>query len=241
MEITSNQNSTYKQWMKLHQSKYRSEYRRFLIEGEHLFEEAQKANCVEAVIVRFGYKPKFKGNTFELKDNLFDKLCATQSKENIIALCTFPDLKTSKESRVLICDQIQDPGNMGTMIRTALSFGFDKIICSKDCVDVYNEKVIRSSQGAIFHIPTETLDCVKAIEELKSKSYIVYGTGFNQSVPLESVEKSEKVAIILGNEGKGVKTELLRKSDAIIRIETSKFNSLNVGVATGILLHYFRK
>ena len=130
---------------------------------------------------------------------------------------------------------------MGTMIRTALSFGFDKIICSKDCVDVYNEKVIRSSQGAIFHIPTDTLDCVKAIEDLKKSSFKVFGTGFNQSVPLESTEKPEKLAIILGNEGKGVRTELLRKSDAIIRIETSKFNSLNVGVATGILLHYFRK
>jgi RNA methyltransferase, TrmH family len=91
-----------------------------------------------------------KGVIYELKDNLFDKLCATQSKENIITLCTYPELKSTKESRVLICDQIQDPGNMGTMIRTALSFGFDKIICSKDCVDVYNEKVIRSSQGAIF-------------------------------------------------------------------------------------------
>jgi RNA methyltransferase, TrmH family len=85
------------------------------------------------------------------------------------------------------------------------------------------------------------MDCVKAIEELKNQSFKVYGTGFNQSVLLESVEKSEKIAIILGNEGNGVRNELLRKSDAIIRIETSKFNSLNVGVATGILLHYFRK
>jgi len=241
MEITSNQNSTYKQWMKLHQTKYRSEYRRFLVEGEHLFEEALKANCIETVIVRFGYKTKYKGNIYELKDNLFDKLCVTQSKENIITLCTYPELKSTKESRVLICDQIQDPGNMGTMIRTALSFGFDKIVCSKDCVDVYNEKVIRSSQGAIFHIPTTSMDCVKAIEDLKNQSFKVYGTGFNQSVLLESVEKSEKIAIILGNEGNGVRNELLRKSDAIIRIETSKFNSLNVGVATGILLHYFRK
>lgn len=241
MEITSNQNTTYKQWMKLHQAKYRSEYRRFLVEGEHLVEEAQRAKCVEAIIVRYGHKTSYKGNLYELKDNLFDKLCVTQSKENIIALCTFPELSVKNETRILICDQIQDPGNMGTMIRTALSFGFDKILCSKDCVDVYNEKVIRASQGAMFHILTESVDCVKAIEDLKKSGYKVYGTGFNQSIPLESVKPVEKLAVVLGNEGKGVRVEVLRKCDAIIRIETSKFNSLNVGVATGILLHYFRK
>lgn len=241
MEITSNQNATYKQWMKLHQVKYRSEYRRFLVEGDHLVEEALSAKCVEAIIIRFGHKTNFKGPIYELKDNLFDKLCVTQSKENIIALCTFPDVRVKSETRILICDQIQDPGNMGTMIRTALSFGFDKILCSKDCVDVYNEKVIRASQGAIFHISTESIDIVKTIEDLKKSAFKVYGTGFNQSTPLESVKPSEKLAIILGNEGKGVRTEVLRKCDSIIRIETSKFNSLNVGVATGILLHYFRK
>ena len=169
MEITSNQNTTYKQWMKLHQAKYRSEYRRFLVEGEHLVEEALKAKCVEAIIIRYGHKTSYKGTIYELKDNLFDKLCVTQSKENIIALCTFSDLKVKNETRILICDQIQDPGNMGTMIRTALSFGFDKILCSKDCVDVYNEKVIRASQGAMFHIVTESVDCIKSIEDLKKR------------------------------------------------------------------------
>lgn len=241
MEITSNQNTTYKQWMKLHQAKYRSEYRRFLVEGEHLVEEALKAKCVEAIIIRYGHKTSYKGTIYELKDNLFDKLCVTQSKENIIALCTFPSLNVKNETRLLICDQIQDPGNMGTMIRTALSFGFDKILCSKDCVDVYNEKVIRASQGAMFHIVTESVDCVKSIEDLKKSGFKVYGTGFNQSIPLESVKPNEKLAVVLGNEGKGVRVEVLRKCDSIIRIETSKFNSLNVGVATGILLHYFRK
>ena len=136
-------------------------------------------------------------------------------------------------------DNINDPGNMGTLIRSSLGFGIDTIVISNDSVDVFNEKVIRASQGAIFNVNIVYADLLTVIEKLKAQSVKVIGTSLESSVDLKEVGKLEKYAIILGNEANGVKKEILNETDTNVRIKMdSKLESLNVAVAGSIIMYY---
>ena len=242
MLIESSQNPKYKQLLKLHQAKYRSSFRRFLIEGQHLVEEAYRANQLETLILK-------KGDVFslgnidriELDEKMFKALSVTASSNVVMGVCMIPQQEEISGQRFLLCDRIQDPGNMGTLIRSAHAFGFDQVIVSLDCVDVYNDKVVRSTQGALFHIPILQMELNQAIKEIQSKSISVYGTGFKNSTKLSIIDTKPHCALLVGNEGAGVKESLLKQCDEIIQIEMNGFESLNVGVAAGILLYHFRK
>ena len=242
MLIESSQNPKYKQLLKLHQAKYRSSFRRFLIEGQHLVEEAYRANQLETLILK-------KGDVFslgnidriELNEKMFVALSVTASSNVVMGVCVIKPQEEISGQRFLLCDRIQDPGNMGTLIRSAHAFGFDQVIVSLDCVDIYNDKVVRSTQGALFHIPILQMELNQAIKEIQSKSISVYGTGFKNSTKLSLMGPKTQCAILVGNEGAGVKESLLKQCDEIIQIEMNGFESLNVGVAAGILLYHFRK
>ncbi len=225
--------------MKLKQVKGRKATGLFIVEGEHLVEEAIKAQWATTVLVKEGHGYPSALEQFTLSEDLFDALCTTVSKDTILAICKIQRIE-AKGEHILVCDDIQDPGNMGTMLRTAHSFGFNRIYVSKHCVDLYNDKVIRASQGALFYLDVKQDIKTEDLLALKQEDYVLYATGFEQSIALNECSKKDKLAIILGNEGQGVRREWLDLSDAIIRIETSAFNSLNVGIATGILLHHFR-
>ena len=239
MIIQSKHNEKYKAWLKLKQPKGRKAAGLFIVEGEHLVEEALKAQWACLLVFKEGFEYPSTIEHYSVSADLFDALCTTVSKDTILAICK-PKQVLKRAKHILVCDDIQDPGNLGTMLRTAYSFGFDSVYCSKNCVDVYNEKVIRASQGALFYLDIELEITSADLSEMKQDGYAVYATGFDQSRPLLDFTKTDKLAIILGNEGQGVRQEWLDLSDAIIRIETSAFNSLNVGIATGILLHHFR-
>jgi TrmH family RNA methyltransferase len=151
------------------------------------------------------------------------------------------DQPASLGDHVLLLDQIQDPGNVGTIIRTAHSFGYDCVVLSENSVDLTNEKVLRASQGAIFHLPVIQRAMKSAVEECRKNGLMILGTGLKHSVPLSTIPDREKVAIILGNEGQGVRFEILHLCDAVVKIEINGFESLNVAVASGILCYRFRK
>lgn len=242
MDIVSLQNAQVKAWMKLHQAKGRKAAGLFLIEGEHLIAEALKAGRLKTLIVRqgtlspFSFEPRY-----DLADPVMDKLSATVSKPDLIGICSFGEPEILRGERFLICDRIQDPGNLGTIIRTAVAFGYDAVLMSEDCVDWTNEKVIRSTQGALFHIPLITGDLLTSVRRLKSQGVKVYATGFENALDLETVEVQTPVAFILGNEGQGVSPELMAAADAIVKIEMAVFDSLNVAIAAGILAYRFRK
>lgn len=242
MLIESPQNPKYKQLLKLHHAKYRSSFRRFLIEGKHLVEEAYKANQLEALILKKGDDFSL-GNIdrIELNEKMFVALSFTASSNVVMGVCVIKLHEEIVGNRFLLCDRIQDPGNMGTLIRSAHAFGFDQVIVSLDCVDVYNDKVVRSTQGALFHIPVLQMDLSHSIEKIHSKSIPVYGTGFENSINLSDLDTKAQCAILVGNEGAGVKKSLLKQCNEIIQIEMNGFESLNVGVAAGILLYHFRK
>ena len=129
---------------------------------------------------------------------------------------------------------------MSTIIRTAVSFGYDVVICSKTCADLYNEKTIRSTQGAFFHIPLIRTELSDALKELQKDGFIIYATALDSSVPLQSIEAAEKMAFVFGNEGQGVSEEIQRLSDQRVRIEMDGFESLNVAVAAGIIMYRFQ-
>lgn len=242
MLIESAQNSKYKQLIKLHQSKYRYASSQFLVEGEHLIVEAMKADQLEALIVKKGTDFDLHGIVrIELDEKLFKALSFTDSSNVMMGLCTKVPSELQKGQRFLVCDRIQDPGNMGTLIRSAHAFGFDQVIVSPDCVDVYNDKVVRSTQGAIFHISIVQMELRTAIKNLKLSSIKVFGTGFKESVYLSEVKRTESCALLVGNEGAGVSQTLLELCDEIVQIEMNGFESLNVGVAAGILMYQFRK
>src|SRR5699024_7511376 len=136
---------------------------------------------------------------------------------------------------------IQDPGNLGTIIRTADAAGFSNIILGRGTVDLYNDKVIRATQGSLFHIPIVQKDLTESIPRLKESGFSVLATTLQRAKNYRDIEPSEKTAIILGNEGSGVDETLINMADELVKIPIyGKAESLNVGIAAGILMYYIR-
>ncbi|MBQ9328366.1 MAG: RNA methyltransferase [Solobacterium sp.] len=239
-QIDSLSNQYIKDWTRLHQKKERDRTGRFLAEGEHLVQEALKAGIVEVLITD---RPEGYGFFEEIlvPKKILDKLSQNVSGAHVIAVCRIKEPQASKTDRILILDGVQDPGNLGTLIRTAVSFGYDRIVCSKETCDLYNDKVIRSTQGALFQIPIERRELSSYVEQLKQEGITMIATSLYNAVPLQEVEKPERFAIILGNEGNGVRDQLIQLADVSVRIEMNGFESLNVAVAGGIMMYEMEK
>ncbi len=237
--ITSLQNARIKKWALLHKKKYRDETGLFLVEGEHLISEALAAGCAEAIL--FDEECPFAHeHLFRVTPAIMQKLSANVSDVHLIAVCRQFSHAIESPKRLALLDGVQDPGNLGTIIRTAVSFSFDGVILSKDCADLYNEKTIRSTQGALFHIPVQREDLKEIIPALQKEGMQVCATALDSSVPLQSLEICEKMAFVFGNEGQGVTPEVQKLSDWRVRIEMDGFESLNVAVAAGIVMYRFR-
>ncbi len=224
----------------MHKKKYRDETHTFLIEGEHLIEEALKEGIVDTILYTDTCPFEF-FNTIEVTDGILEKISQNPSGASYIAICHTLENEPKEYHRILILDGIQDPGNLGTLIRTAVSFSFDAIYCSKETVDLYNEKVIRSTQGAFFHIPVIYDDLNKVIPSLKEKGVRIISTALENAVGMEEVSESLSMAFILGNEGQGVSKASIEASDICMKIEMNGFESLNVGVAGGVIMYKYRK
>ncbi len=238
--IESLTNSRVKKWVRLHHKKDRDQTGLFLVEGEHLIQEALKASAVETIITDtvspFDFEP-----VIHVTDGIMKKISDNVSEVHLIAVCRQKQLiPDGNMKRVLLLDGIQDPGNMGTLIRTAVSFSFDAVYCSKDCCDLYNEKTIRSTQGALFHIPVSRCDLQDLVGKLKKEGFCVIATALDASEAMEDIHQEEHMAFILGNEGQGVRKELQSLADRRLRIEMHGFESLNVAVAGGIIMYRYR-
>lgn len=237
MKIESLQNPKVKEWIKLKEKKYRDTNNLFLIEGDHLLNEAMIKGVVKEVISADNLF-NFDGIPFyEVNDAIMKKISSQVSGTNVICVCE--KLKEKEiNGNVCMLDNIQDPGNLGTIIRSAVAFNIDTIIVSPDTVDLYNDKVIRASEGMIFQINIVKQNLEEAISDLKNKNYKIYGTNVENGVSLNKISFGEKSAIIIGNEGKGVKKALQDKCDSLIYIPiSSKCESLNAGVAASIIFY----
>lgn len=236
--ITSTNNNTIKTFIKLKQKKYRNQFGYYLIEGEHLVNEALKANQVECIITTKPLKSNLE--VIEVSEEVMAKLAFTKSPSNIMAKCKIDsNNELMMKKRYLILDDLQDPGNIGTLIRSALAFGVDQVILSKNCVDLYNDKLLRAMQGANFHISCIYGDLTEIIEKLQANGVVVVGSALENGQDISLIEKTEKMAFIVGNEGNGMNQNILDKCDYIGYIPIQTIESLNVAIAGSILMYHF--
>src|SRR5699024_4380915 len=128
-------------------------------------------------------------------------LSQTETPQGIVAVVAMEGPVAHKANRVLLLDGVQDPGNVGTLIRTALAFGFETIVCGSGTVDIYNDKVLRATQGAIFHVNIESSRLDEKIPILQDDGFTVWATALENAIPVYEAAPSEKLALILGNEG----------------------------------------
>lgn len=249
--IESAQNSRVKQWKKLHTKKEREKTGLFLIEGRHLVEEALKyKTVVKEIIVREGEEFSAinigEANVTEVTKEVMKLLTDTETPQGIIAVCEMPKPckieLSSSPLRLLLIDNVQDPGNLGTMIRTSDAAGIDAVILGDGCVDLYNGKTIRSTQGSLFHIPIIKGNLTTWIDELTRENIKVFGTALDNARDYKEVpSQQQRFALLVGNEGNGVNRELLKMTDENIYIPIfGEAESLNVSIATGILLYHLR-
>ena len=236
MLITSLDNNKIKKYLKLKQKKYRDIDNLYLVEGEHLVLEAYKSNKLYDLLVLENYEFKIDFSCTFVTDIIMKKLSNLESIPKVIGIVKIEDNKKVLGNRVLLLDDIQDPGNLGTIIRSSVAFNMSDIVLSNSTVDLYNEKVIRATQGMIFKINIIRTDLKELILCLKDKNYLILGTDVKKGIePMDIV--ANKYALIVGNEGNGVKDELLKLCDKNICLSMTNCESLNVGVATSIIIY----
>lgn len=241
MVIESVQNEKIKYYRKLREIKYIKEYKEFIVEGEHLVEESIKNGYAKEIIILSGKDYNTDLPKIVVSDNVLKSISLLKTPQYVMALCKVSNNKEIKGDRLLLLDNVSDPGNLGTIIRSSVAFNIDTIILSEDSVNLYNDKVVRSSEGMVFNTNIITMNLNTAIDEIKNKGIKVYGTDLKGSKYLHEFNKPSSFALIVGNEGMGMKKEILNLCDENIKIEmNNNCESLNVGVATSIILYEWR-
>ncbi len=242
MLYTSIENKKIKDLKKLNIKKYRDKTNLFLVEGKHLVLEAYKTGYLKELLLEQDELFPLSVTTNYLSNNVIHYISDVESPSTVFGVCEKRKEEEISGNHILILDGVQDPGNLGTIIRSAVAFHIDMIVLSPDTVDIYNSKVIRSSQGMIFHIPIVVKDLYDVIPNLQKEYYKIYGTKVTHGKSLKTVEKNEKYAIIMGNEGQGVEEAILELCDEYLYIDMDdRCESLNVGVATSIILYELDK
>lgn len=237
MIITSLNNPTIKEISKLKNKKYRDLTNTYLVEGEHLVEEAYKNNLLIKIILLEDTICNYDIEKIYVTKEVMKKLTELDTPNKIIGIVK-KNTPLPIGNKILILDNIQDPGNLGTIIRSSVAFDIDTIVLSPNTVDIYNPKVIRSTQGMIFYTNIITLELKEFINEIKTKNYTIFGTNVRNGKNIKEITLPEKFALVLGNEGQGVSKEIESLCDDNIYIKmSSKCESLNVSVATSILLY----
>ena len=241
--ITSKANSVVKNAKKLHQKKYRKSS--YLIEGWHLFEEAVQAGAkIEKIFALSEYGEKltdYPQTVFVAEEILLD-LADSQTPQGIVAIVQkeeeqMPDLTSGK---YLCLEDVQDPGNVGTMIRTADAAGFSGVVVSSKSADIYSLKTLRSMQGSHFHVPIYRMSVEGFVEEAKKSGLPILATTLSQnSKDYRELAQLADFALVMGNEGQGISPFMTNQADQLVHITMKgQAESLNVAIAAGILMFY---
>lgn len=215
----------------------------FLVEGFHLVEMALASQVVTAIFSLKDCPHSGASPVYLVTPEIIAKLASTLHPEGIVALCKKKPSAPFSSSRLLYLDHVNDPGNVGTLLRTALAFGFHDVVLSAGSAEVYSSKVLLSSQGAIFalNVVSEKGGVEEDAEALRSAGYSLVATSLKGAKAPEGLPPFDKMALILGNEARGVGETLLEKSQFIVKIPMAGIDSLNVGVAGGILMYLLQK
>lgn len=233
MELTSTSNPKVKYWQKLKERKYRKEEKLFIVEDAHLVNEAIKKNIVKEIITL--NDDNYEVDTYKVTPQIMKLLSSQVSSTKIMAICYELD-KQDVVGNVIVLDNLQDPGNLGTIIRSAVAFNFETIIMSDTCVDLYNPKVIRASEGMIFNINIKKCNLKEFLPTLKEK-YKLVTTSVIDGKDIRNISY-ENIAIVIGNEGNGVSDEIANLCDENVYIKMNEScESLNAGVCASILMY----
>jgi TrmH family RNA methyltransferase len=249
--ITSKNNDFIKQITKLKISKYRNKEQLFLIESikvidmaldshykvKHILYDENKLDNFKKVINK---AVKENINIVATSSDVMEKITYSQVPQGIVAVCEMKQNDTSsiKSSFIIACETLSDPGNMGTIIRTADAVGVGVVLLSNDCVDIYNDKVLRASMGSVFNIDIiKAHDFIEEIKHLQQKGYKA-GCGHLDGSNFFTREKHEKTILIIGNESKGISDKVADICDFKWKIPMKgNAESLNAAVAAGIMMY----
>lgn len=249
-KITSKDNSSIKEVRKLKEKKHRTINKKFLVEGFRFVEEAIKSNfyieelfIAEEALEKF-YKYDFQYNIkeytkiYSVEDKLFKTISNTENPQGILAIARYKDTEIkATDGFYILADKVQDPGNMGTIIRSAHAAGALGIILTKGTVDVYNDKTLRSTMGSIFHIPIIEDTDLSITKTLQNNGFKILVSSLEESQDFYDINLNKNIIICVGNEGSGISDEILKLSDEKFKIPMpGKAESLNVAVAASIMI-----
>lgn len=231
MKITSVHNDKVKYWCNLKVKKFRDKERKFLVEGDHLINEAIKNNLVVETISCVNENADY----FITKE-IMEKISEQKSISYDMAVVKFIP-EDSINGNIMMLDNLQDPGNLGTIIRSAVAFKINTIIISDDSVDLYNPKVVRATEGMIFNLNIIRRNLTEVIPILKRQGYKIVGTLVNDGKDIKDIDKNN-ICVVIGNEGNGIKEETKDMCDEFTNIKISdNCESLNAGVAASIIMY----
>lgn len=247
--ITSKENELIKHIKSLNQKKYRDEYGEYFIEGiKQVTEAIEECADIKQIIICEELLQKSidvkKFPTEFVSDKVFKLISDTQSPQGVLAVLSKKKHSKDFSNVFFALDDVQDPGNVGTIIRTLDCAGIKNLIVSNGTADVYNPKVVRSTMGAIYRIQVdESNDLTLTLAELQKKGYKVIVTTLDTDNYYDTLKFDEKVVVVIGNESKGVKKEIQSLADIKVKIPLlGKTESLNAGVAASIIAYeYVRK
>ncbi len=247
--IVSKSNKQLKDIKKLMDSaKARKEQKLFVVEGLRIVREVPE-NLLEKIYFSesfYGTCDKSlvkgeEGRNYEIvSDEVFKSISDTVTPQGILAVVKQPEyeLKDLVGGKLLVLDDIQDPGNLGTMLRTSEAAGVSGVIMSQGCADLFNPKVIRSTMGSVFRVPFLKANLIKTLGQLKKEGYRVYGAALDGAVFYNEISYGEKSAVVIGNEGNGISKEVLAAVDQKIKIPMAgKVESLNAAISAAVILY----
>ena len=248
LEIESKNNNLFKEIKKLKEKKHRIKSNKYLIEGLRFVEEAIKSKVsIDSIIFTESFKEKnpdlflkFNENIklIQINEALLKQLCSTENPQGIVGVINMQNKELKSGELVILVDKVQDPGNMGTIIRTAHAAGAAGIVMTKGTVDIYNDKTLRSTMGSIFYIPIVEDDSLDFVKSLKKEGYKLVVSSLQGKNNFFEENLQGKVMIAVGNEGNGVSDEVYDIADIKVKIPMpGEAESLNVAVATSIMIY----
>ena len=215
--------------------KYRDTTNLFFVEGKDLVEEAYKNKVIKELYVLDNTDVDMDVPITYISYDVMKKISDMESVSKYYAVC-YKKEEFDIGNRIIVLDDIQDPGNLGTIIRSAVAFNFNTVVLSKSTVDLYNPKVIRSTKGMLFNINVVQRELYDFLSNLDG--YIIYGTDVVDGNNIKDINVSEKMALVIGNEGKGISDEVRSLCDKFIYIDmNNNCESLNASVAASILMY----
>lgn len=239
--ITSLDNQKIKYLNKLKEKKFRDEEGLFLIEGKHLVTEAFNSGALKEIYVLKDEDFYLDTKITYVDEKVMRKVSQLISPSSVIGIA-YKFKPHDYKNRLLLLDNIQDPGNLGTILRSAKAFNIDTVVLNTNSVDLYNDKVIRASEGMIFKIDVIRRDLNELIKELEVNNYEIFGTDVVDGTVLKDINVPTKYAIVIGNEGQGISENLKKLIKKNIYIPMNRdVESLNASVAASIIMYEMSK